>query len=152
MHICIHLMTTPDEDEGSSGLMFFRLKSLGLRTMWIGWCPSQNGIKKCAIFKNYQLFFAEFERLSLLYSKIQVVSQSISTFQWYSLAFCLFLGSHLKKKILNLSGSGVCFYCLFSSICVFVYVCLFIIQRNFQATFSSSKTDSLWFELKLKWI
>ena len=38
-------MTTPDEDEGSSGLMFFRLKSLGLRTMWIGWCPSQNGIK-----------------------------------------------------------------------------------------------------------
>lgn len=51
MHIRIHLMTTPDEDEGSSELMFFRLKSLGLRTIWIGWCPSQNSINKCAIFK-----------------------------------------------------------------------------------------------------
>ena len=102
MHICIHLMTPPDEDEGSSELMFFRLRSLGLRTIQIGWCQSQNGIKQCAIL-NYQLFFAEFERLFLLYSKRQVVSRSVSTFQWYSLAFSLFLGSHLKKNILNLS-------------------------------------------------
>lgn len=48
MHTCIHLMTPPDEDESSSEFMFFRLRNLGLRTIWIGWCPSQNGIEQCA--------------------------------------------------------------------------------------------------------